>query len=183
MRAKVITLHQTPKRLETFQKEWAGTGSPFFLEVHYGTYTPSAPSTACGFAHREALHGMVEPVMMFEDDAAFANGIDWYHLPLVPDDAVVIYLGGQHMDAAIPQGDGLVRCRQTWRTHAYIAVKPQVLSATISSRGPNERLGDVFMRSGPCYAYDPFIVGQRADKSLIGLTRRQTEFWNKKGKP
>jgi hypothetical protein len=176
IQAIVITVRITPKRLEAFHKAWAATGCILPLTVHMGAL-PSSPIRGCWQSHIDALSSAKGPVLILEDDAVFAKGfspdID------VPDDAELLYLGGEHVRPTQPVSKGLVKATFVQRSHAYIAYHPVEVAAGLAA-GKMQRLDAALAELClTTYAKDPFTVGQAAGPSLIEtIQREKDEFWN-----
>ena len=101
----------------------------------------------------------------------------------VPADWELAYLGGQHRKAPQKIAAGVVRCRSTVRTHAYVAKRSaqEKLCAFWSSpavRGHiDNALCDHLEKEYLAYAPTRFIVGQGGAKSDILCRKTQVRFW------
>lgn len=181
MEAVVITLGATPERLTAFHAEWDRIGAPVPLTAHQGVdLRTTSGIRGCWLSHRDALRASTGPTLMLEDDAIFAPDFAIPNLDTV-NDADIIYLGGEHRRRPRPHRPGLVRCRYTLRTHAYIAPDPQRLADALDTRGPGGHLDATLNALGlTAYAVDPFTVGQRAGSSTVsrGSYRSRDQYWN-----
>ena len=135
--------------------------------------------------HQKALMAGHEKILILEDDCElredFIERLTKF-LTIVPDDWECLMLGGQNMKEPELIVEGLVRCKNTQRTHA-LAFRGQAIRDVYQMYcGTNVhidwRLGPFMGRRRQTYAPQPFIIGQTQGKSDI--TQRQTpaKFWN-----
>ena len=144
---------------------------------------------ACTLSHRfaiaETFAAGAESALFFEDDALlapdFASRLAQLMLA-VPADWQLLYLGGQHRPRfkPLPVADGVVRCRQTIRMHAYALHRrgAQVVHDHIA-RTPricDQALADINPRL-PAYAPSRWMVAQRADFSDVESRRHEKDRW------
>ena len=124
-----------------------------------------------------------ESVLVFEDDVIWKPDA-WEQLKrfmeIVPSDWDQLMLGGQHLEAAEPVSSGVVRCRNTQRTHAY-AIRGEAMKSLLGlwftcsvhidwAMGP-------WQKNWKVYAPDPFLFGQSGGKSDISGNHNERKFW------
>lgn len=137
-----------------------------------------------GILERCLMSG-VESALVLEDDAEWFPEI-WAALPRffesVPADWSQIMLGGQHLEPAESLGNGVVRCKNTQRTHAYIirgAAMKSLLRAWYSCAVHLDWvMGGDWQRGWPVYAPEPFLFGQAGGKSDISGRLLNSLYWN-----
>jgi hypothetical protein len=126
----------------------------------------------------------VERMLVMEDDAEFRNTFAAdaaEFLENVPADWECLMLGGQHIAPATPVCDGVVRCKNTQRTHCY-AVNREGMKTL--AKLWSESMNHIDWDMGPClgmrgktYAPSVFLVGQASSQSDINGRRSPTQFW------
>jgi GR25 family glycosyltransferase involved in LPS biosynthesis len=138
----------------------------------------------CSILERCLMDG-VSSVLILEDD------VEWFpdawdrlarFLEVAPRDWSQLMLGGQHQQTPDKIADGVVRCKNTQRTHAYAirgeAMKSLLRSWLGSSVHIDWVMGGDWQRGWPVYAPDPFIFGQRGGKSDISGRLNNSLYWN-----
>lgn len=147
----------------------------------------------CMQSHRQILQeciiGDIQSVLVLEDDAQFVDGFTQKFsdfMKRVPADWDSLMLGGQHIQPAIPFSEGIVKCQNTQRTHAY-AVRGRFLKdlyrTWISTAGHcDHHMGPLHSRYN-VYAPDPFLVAQSASKSDITCRDEKLRIWSKGQRP
>lgn len=135
--------------------------------------------------HQDALMAGHESILILEDDCEirddFITKLTEF-LNKVPEDWEALMLGGQHMKDPELIEEGLVRCKNTQRTHALAfrgrAIKDVYQMYCGTNVHIDWRLGPFLGRRRQTYAPHPLLIGQTAGKSDI--TQRQTpaKFWN-----
>ena len=135
--------------------------------------------------HQDALLAGHESILILEDDCEirddFALKLEEF-LNKVPDDWETLMLGGQHMKTPELISEGLVRCKNTQRTHA-LALRGRAIKDVYQMYcGTNVhidwRLGPFLGRRRQTYAPQPLLIGQTAGKSDITLRQTPAKFWN-----
>jgi len=139
----VISLARTPERLVQFNGRFPADW-PFAKPQVFPAVDGKATRARSGFAggtgawgclqsHQQIVQRCLDqkinkPVLILEDDAQIVSvsRVMWA-MATVPADAEILFLGGQHFRPTMPVVDaegqvtqGIVRCRETGRTHAYI---------------------------------------------------------------
>jgi hypothetical protein len=146
----------------------------------------------CGRSHlrvlEDALQDGIKSILIVEDDfylprpETFTNDIERF-ITDVPDDWDGLLIGGQHMGAhggvVVP---GVVRCRDTQRTHCY-AVRGRALGElyAIWTNYP-DHIDHAFRQWMPTrnvYSPDPILVGQDEGKSDITRSNNPKKLWQK----
>lgn len=171
----MLTLASAPERLEAFRHRHGDLG-----QVHYGQ--PGQHDwDGCLAGHREIWQQATQDTLVLEDDVVLAPRWQQILADLQPPpDWDLIYLGGQHIRAAQPTEVGLVRCRSTIRTHAYVMRQqsvPRLLAATDHQRHVDLSLACA-QQDGEIvgYAVHPWIAGQGSAFSAI-THRQEPERW------
>lgn len=190
--AVVINLQRRHDRLTAFLGRWraARTGIP--LRVLVATdgreQAPTDPAWAgldpnvwaCWDSHVRALRMADGPALILEDDAVLTPGVAQVIDNLTaPPGWEILYLGGQHMVPPEPLVPGLVTCKRTLRSHAYLVRYPQVLAAGLRTHHTHV---DFALARLPFakFAIDPWVIGQ--DDSPGDVTRTApdgVEFWHR----
>jgi GR25 family glycosyltransferase involved in LPS biosynthesis len=199
-RVYLVNLRKRPERLASFRalQESAGWRLPEvrILEAIDGDVV-GVPShfrqgggawgclrSHCSILERCLMDG-VSSVLILEDD------VEWFpdawdrlarFLEVAPRDWSQLMLGGQHQQTPDKIADGVVRCKNTQRTHAYAirgeAMKSLLRSWLGSSVHIDWVMGGDWQRGWPVYAPDPFIFGQRGGKSDISGRLNNSLYWN-----
>lgn len=141
-------------------------------------------------AIEEALSAGFRSLLVLEDDAVFARGFSGAVVSLLatlPEDAGMVYLGGQHLREAIPDNGDFVRCRNTNRAHAYGLVGAGMervyewLHPGDHWNGPHvvdHHYGRLHESGSlPCYAARRWLVGQRAGWSDTDEREHSERWW------
>lgn len=160
-------------RLLELPEEWKQAGS--------GAY-------GCAQSHLAALidatEDGVESLLVLEDDAVFASDfadrLDTF-CERVPDNWGMLMLGGQHLSRPLVVTAGVVQCRNTQRTHAYVA-RGDTLKTLIHTWtrwvGHIDGALPIVQATVPTYApYPRWLVGQTAGMSDVTNQNRPTRFW------
>ena len=127
----------------------------------------------------------VASVMIMEDDAEwFPDAWDRLtpFMQAVPADWSQLMLGGQHMASAEQVSPGVVRCKNTQRTHAYVIRGEAMRSLLRAWYGATVHIdwimGGDWQRGWPVYAPEPFLFGQAGGKSDISGRLNHSLYWN-----
>jgi hypothetical protein len=187
-RVVVVNLYRRPDRKQEMQERLEAAGLAFSAVEWFpavdGKRLPSpmgwrsgSGAWGCMQSHRQVLERAimdeVGSLLVLEDDADF--GPDFLQqvqmfLYTVPPDWEQLMLGGQHIKPAIPLKEGVVRCVDTQRTHAY-AIRGQYMKDLYqlwcSRAGHCDHIMGPFQTKRQVYAPSPFIVAQGAGKSDI----------------
>jgi hypothetical protein len=200
-RVVVVNLKRRPDRLASFQNMIREHGWPFappqaFEAIDGGSDKVPVPigwnagggAWGCMQSHRQilerALMDDVRALLVLEDDACvrptFLGDVASF-FESVPSDWEGLMLGGQHINLRPdPVRPGVVRCRNTQRTHAY-AVRGRFLrdlyQKWCSSSGHCDHVLGPFGARYKVYAPDPFIFGQSPGRSDISGSRNPRKFW------
>lgn len=217
-RVFVISLARRPDRLEDFWAQGPGEWPWLMPEVFEavngnaievpGWFRAPPGAWGCLQSHVAIWDMQIkagwDSVLVLEDDALFCNdavGRMRNTLDCVPADWDQIYFGGQHWQTSDhpPETeiqDGIVRCRNVNRTHAYAIRLPFAKIArtvvTTPTAEPNGTLHHIDYRLGNLHEtgvyniYAPwrFCIGQRRGESDVAFGRagrqaHKTEhFWN-----
>jgi GR25 family glycosyltransferase involved in LPS biosynthesis len=138
---------------------------------------PSRGDIACALSHakvcRMAKERGLRNYLVVEDDAVFAKEFDFLFsgiIEILPSDYDIVYLGGSHNEKAIPITHNIVRGTKIFTTHA-IGVRETMYDALIDVWEKRNEKVDIAVASLQkqfnCYAFNPFIVGQRPSHSDI----------------
>ena len=99
-----------------------------------------------------------------------------------------LMIGGQHYESEPePIMEGVVKCTNTQRTHAY-AVQGEFIKLLRDMRA-EEKTGHIDWRMGPfcakynTYAPNPFLIGQSGGVSDITNRDDGNRFWNPVSRP
>lgn len=193
-KAIVISLDTRPDRLDAFRERWEAIGSPVPLEVWTATRGSEDDLPAqwrhlgvgahgCYASHTSLLFGQPEPVLVLEDDVVFGpHFLDALAME-PPEDADLIYLGGQWVrPLPVTQGIELHRMGGVLRTHAYVARNPRAIFDVLRLGGNQGRHVDQVIRDSPLRMWGvlPWQAGQDASESDVGVERRRAEptFWH-----
>lgn len=202
-RVVVISLARRPERLTAFLDRLAAAWPTAPIQAvpavdgqlapqpDWWTATPGA--WGCYRSHQrvleDAIHAGVESLLIFEDDATFAEDfparLEAYWAAL-PEDAGQIYLGGQHLQPPQPVNDLVVRGTNVNRTHAYAvrgaAAIRELYRWCHSGRHWRGRhhvdhhYGRQHVGGVPAYAPKRWLCGQAAGPSDIA-SRPSAERW------
>ena len=175
-------------------RTWDGTGSSELQRVRREEVAVAVvvAGDAGGCVHAEPPDGDrtgvrvgARSALFFEDDALLAPDFGprlGAFLGAVPGDWHMLYLGGQHRPrfGPLPVCEGVVRCRQTIRMHAYAvhergarAVHDHLARA---AKICDQALADLHPRL-PTYAPTRWMAAQRADFSDVESRRHEKDRW------
>jgi hypothetical protein len=136
----------------------------------------SPQSWACAASHELALLRVVGPTLVVEDDVVVPEqfrGYFAYFYSKVPPDWDLLMLGGEHQAKPTPVTEGVVRCRRTARTHAYLVRNSTVAARLIRLIRSCDWHWDaalalaIFAGEFVAYAPDPFMMGVYSSPSSI----------------
>jgi hypothetical protein len=136
---------------------------------------------------QRALMDGVRSILVMEDDAVFRKDFGTQvteFLDAVPDNWEALMLGGQHIARPEHLGGGIVKCRNSQRTHAYILRGNAIRDVCQLWEGSRHHIdwdmGPFLGKRVKTYAPDPFLVGQAASKSDINGKEHRTQWWSKR---
>jgi GR25 family glycosyltransferase involved in LPS biosynthesis len=171
--AWVISLDRRPDRWQSFVAQTCHLdfGVVAFPAVDGQVVRPPAKWRAstgawgCACSHRAVLAQVHGTTLILEDDvvipADFQQRMADFYLQ-VPDDWLVLKIGGQHHASPWPVARGVGRCRGTIRTHAYVVRKEGAEKLIELIDGADSHwdgpFGFPLDALGRCYAPDPFLV-------------------------
>ena len=200
-RVVVISLRRRADRLAAFHQSLCASGwdmaePTVFSAIDGGSGVVPCPNYwksgggayGCQQSHvqvlQQALMDGIKSLLVFEDDAVFQAGFAGFlrrFVADVPADWECLMLGGQHMKDAVLVADGIVRCTNTQRTHAYAVYGDGIRDLCQlwqSSRNHIDwDMGPFFGQRLRTYAPDPFVVGQGAGRSDINGRDNTAKFW------
>lgn len=182
----VVSLQRTPHRLKAFwdkfPADWPFPHPIVFPAVDGSVNVPPIDFTAspgawgCLQSHMRIVENMNGPALIFEDDAELlpdAGKIILEALKQIPHDADMLFIGGQHFLRPEMFAPGIVRCKETGRTHAYIIFprfRRLFLEICRRSQTHIDHELQYWMRlhdNLKCYAIDPFCALQMENESLV----------------
>jgi hypothetical protein len=197
-RVCLINLKRRPDRLAHFRRlqREAGWGLPeavVFEAIEGDTvgapphFTQGGGAWGCLRSHvtclERALMDGVGAVLILEDD------VTWFpdawprlrdFLARVPDDWDQLMLGGQHLRPPRPAGDGVVRCTDCQRTHAYAIRGPALKSLLRLWYTASVHIDWVmgpWQQGWKVYAPAEFVFGQAGGRSDISGRVSEAKFW------
>jgi hypothetical protein len=199
-RVVVINLRRRADRLASFhqhlqERDWP-FGTPERFEAIDGAKVPTPPGWSsgggawgCMQSHRQVLEHAIQDdvssVLVLEDDLVlrpgFADEVKRF-LRAAPDDWDQLMLGGQHMRTPEPVKPGVVRCKNTQRTHAY-AIRGRMLRdlyarwCSPESTNHCDHIMGPFQEGYRVYAPEPFLCGQARGLSDISGSHNPGKFW------
>jgi hypothetical protein len=197
-RVYLISLKRRTDRLANFRRlqQEAGWELPepvVFEAIHGDTvgvpghFTQGGGGWGCLRSHvtclERALMDEVGSVLMLEDD------VTWFpdcwprlrdFLARVPGDWDQLMLGGQHLRPPQPAGDGVVRCTDCQRTHAY-AVRGAALKSLLrlwyTATVHIDWVMGPWQQGWKVYAPADFVFGQAGGRSDISGRVSEAKFW------
>jgi hypothetical protein len=225
----VLNLDIRPDRWDAFQSRAKAAGITGFQRYRAieGEKCPAPAwwkagngAWGCLMSHlrvsQDCLLDDLSSYLVFEDDVIFSNDFA-ERLPKIMDQLKdskwdQLYLGGQHLwkeaSPPWPYRDGLIRCRNVNRTHAFavsskfmkkfsqhIIHAPDYIDAysgcshscACDKKSPftmhiDHQLGKLHELNQYCIvAAEPWICGQAASSSNISGRQTQENWWNSKG--
>ena len=131
----------------------------------------------CALSHakvcRIAKERGLKNYLVFEDDIELAENFNERfeeYIEQLPSDWDMIYLGGSHNGEIVPVTDNIVRGTKIFTTHA-IGIRETMYDALIGVWEKKNEKVDVAVSKlqgkFKCYAFNPFIAGQRPSHSDI----------------
>lgn len=199
-RVVLINLKKRPDRLDRaiqmFSNNWP-FAQPLIFEAIDGYKVPTPEgwtkgrgAWGCLQSHRQVLEAAildnVNSILVLEDDAVLVDDFESKvkkFLRAVPSDWEGLMLGGQHFVVPTQVKDGVLRCANCQRTHAY-AVRGRLLKDLYSRWHARETWGHCDHVLGPftanykTYAPRHFLIGQNSGKSNINGKTNPVKFWN-----
>ncbi len=195
----LINLRRRPDRLARFRQLQADNGwklaEPVVVEAVEGdkvgvpTYFLSGGGAwGCLRSHIAILEYAIMKdlgtIFVMEDDVTW-HADAWDRLAAfveaVPDDWHQLMLGGQHIQTPEVVCPGVLRCRDTERTHAYALRGPAIKSLLTRWYASNVHcdwtMGRDWQKDWNVYAPDPFVFGQGGGRSDISGRDNATNFW------
>lgn len=127
----------------------------------------------------------VSKVLVLEDDVEWFPDV-WERLDNfmndVPIDWEQLMLGGQHLRPPVRVSEGVARCRQTERTHAY-ALRGKAIKSLLAlwrdcTVHIDWEMGRKWQKDWKVYAPTPFLFGQGAGRSDISGRVNNPQYWN-----
>ncbi len=190
----LINLARRPDRLEQAAQQLNAAGVEFTrIEAVDGNALPlpqgwdAGPGAyGCLESHKRALEDAITNglncIAVFEDDVVLEPGYQeklQAFLSQLPPDWEMAYLGGQHRQTPGVVKDGIVRCTDCHRTHAYLlrgnGIK-RVYQIWASNMGHADHILGRYFNELKAYAATPWLAGQGATTSDIN-GRNETERW------
>jgi glycosyl transferase family 25 len=194
-----VNLERRPDRRKEAIQEFSKFNLPFdffkavdghLLNVR-GKITPG--HIGCIMSHfnlyKKLLNEPGEVFLITEDDVVFDNEcVEKYNLWIeqVPDDWVLLYLGGSHNSSTINMiANNVHQLSNTYTTHAYIVKKLHlsVLIEEFNSINVFDLQVDVHLsnvqKKYPCYGFIPHLAWQREGFSDIEMGYRNYGFLKK----
>lgn len=188
--AYVISLARTPRRLSRFNARFpaywpvelprphsfpAVDGN---IETPRMGYQATLGAWGCLQSHLKLARKWdgEDPMMVFEDDAQLVSDAGKKIVSAwdsVPNDADMLYIGGQHFLRPEPIAPGLVRCREMGRTHAFVLFpKFRDFYIQLLQRCPThvDHYLQWWQKNSPeifCYAIDPVVALQMEGPSSV----------------
>lgn len=197
-RVYLINLKRRPDRLAAFRNMQADNGwqlpEPIIFEAIEGDkvgvpdyFKQGGGAYGCLRSHVTCLERVLmddlETVLMMEDDCTWFPDA-WQRLKAfmqsVPEDYQQVMLGGQHTQPPVPVKPGVLRCRNTQRTHAY-AIKASAIKSLLkvwSTSGVHiDWVMGPWQADKAVYCPSSFIFGQAGGKSDISGQTNPPKFW------
>lgn len=177
----VLTLESRPDRLAAFMQRWD-------TSYDISTVVTQKPHWE---SYRGIWQSLIEDTLVLEDDAIFRPA--WREIldatvANLPDDWDLLYLGGEHLFRPIDMGNGLAKCKFTFRTHA-IYVRQASVERMLALTWPAMQHWDMrlayAMKSDGVHAYamSPWVAGQAAGISDISRMNEPERWWDWTGPP
>ena len=197
-RVMVINLRSRPDRWKSLQKRWPkALRQPTLIEAFDGNnITKPANFKGNGaqfgnlLTHLKTLRlaSYLTPpegsALILEDDVVFRRGFDTalaqFHRD-VPTTWEAVMLGGQHALSATPVSPGVVRCVETYRTHAYAVIQPQLrpmARALMAWSDVTDGATSRIFAALETYAPRPWLCGQAAGPSDISTLVEPERYWD-----
>lgn len=198
-RVVLINLKRRPDRMERVKTTAAANGWELpvwelFPAVdgratgHPNYYIAGAGAWGCLRSHTaildRAVSDGVNSILVLEDDLTWRADA-WDRLrdfvERVPQKWDQLMLGGQHVSAPEPVSNGVVRCLNCQRTHAYIVRGKALKSLLRLWYGCQTHIDHVmgpWQREWNVYAPAPFIFGQDEGASDISGRQDTVRFWS-----
>lgn len=141
----------------------------------------------CMCSHRrlldELIHGGFENALILEDDAEFCPNFPnalRTSVSALPEPWDALLLGGQHMSTPVPAVGGLVKVRNSQRTHAMLVHKrymPELLQRASAYQAHIDHCWGPLHGQRTVYAPDPFLIWQGANTSDIDGREHGRRGW------
>lgn len=200
-RVVLINLDRRPDRLAQFRANFDEHGWCFREPEHFraidGNKVPcpfgfeqGGGAWGCMQSHRQILERAIMDdigiLLVLEDDAYMkSDSIPrlLQFLDSVPDDWDQLMLGGQHIGTPTRVKEGVVKCTNCQRTHAY-AIRGQFMRDLYSKWCSPSSVVHIDWIMGPLqslrnvYAPEPFIFGQEAGQSDISGRANPRKSWD-----
>lgn len=175
------------RRVDRRRQFWRGLPRPWPLPLPVVVEATPGGVHGCLLSHLgvldRAIAAGVGSLLVLEDDAVFVAGFAqrWAAFTAaVPADWQMLMVGGQHAVPPLAVGLGVVRCVDTFRTHAYVvrAAGMTVLREVwASAQGHLDHESHRVQAMVPVYAPQPFLVGQAAGFSDVSNAVQSRRFW------
>jgi GR25 family glycosyltransferase involved in LPS biosynthesis len=185
----VINLDSRPERMESFRqalpKDW-----PFKAPERFSAYDETKTRIPEGYVFRPSVWGCLSShyriiydairsganrILVMEDDVIFVDGFAkkvQEFLDEVGDYWDGLWIGGEHTETPEPVSSGVVKCRNTIRTHMYALQggfmgECERFIRTYKASGHVDRLFAHIQSNARVYAPKIFLAGQKAGYSDI----------------
>lgn len=195
-RCVLINLKRRPERLANFRRQQLEIGWPLpsvdVFEAIDGnrvgvpdTYTAGGGAWGCLRSHvsilERAVMDGIERLLVLEDDVCWKGVSELQQfLRTVPDDWDMLMLGGQHMEEPQLVMDGIVRCNNCQRTHAYAirgdAMK-DLLKLWYGCTSHIDHWMGPWQRNWKVYSPTTFVFGQSGGRSDISGSLNPAKYW------
>lgn len=197
-RVVLINLKRRPDRLEEFRRlqilhGWELPEPTIFEAIDGGVvgvpgyYQAGAGAWGCQRSHvsilERAIMDGVQSLLVLEDDLSWTSdswGLLRSFLNSVPGDWDQLMLGGQHIASQVSVSDGVVKCTNCQRTHAYAirgeSIK-ELLGLWYKSNTHIDHVMGPWHQGKNVYAPSRFIFGQSAGQSDISGANNPEKYW------